>query len=384
MTGAANGGANTCQQSYENSRARALGKSVPSRRAYSVRASCSPPSGTDPTNLELILWYPDAANRALTRGPDSGTQAGEIGEVALGMMGRRCITAVQNANGYLLLISWAIETHGNISRLEVADHQAGKATYLSIAVLSEGRAVTPVRNGAGNLLIIPWSLDDTTGQVSRLDHGLAQGGAVASGAAIWAGTTVPLEGPLIACATLDDSNFVTAKVNGTGGVELAAWALESDFRPVAWQHWDVYPLADYLAMAPLGDREFVLAYRKITPQGFGNNIVLKKEVVVSIWRASTIDRVAQAAAGEMTSIGVAAGSNAANGRPLVLLSGRDAENALINTAFELIADGNRAAALVLTGKVHNEAFEDIAVTAPVNSLPGSLRRPRVTEQASVW
>jgi hypothetical protein len=92
-------------------------------------------NGSD--NLELIVWDPDATNRALTRGADSGTQAGEVGEIALAMMGRRCLTAVQNANGYLLVIPWALESDGTLSRLEVADHQAGKASYLAIAPLSE-------------------------------------------------------------------------------------------------------------------------------------------------------------------------------------------------------------------------------------------------------
>ena len=336
-------------------------------------------NGSD--NLELIVWNPDGSNLSFARGADSGTQAGEIGEVVLAMMGRRCITAVQNANSYLLLIPWAIETDGTISRLEIVDHQAGKVTYLSIAALSEGRAVTPVRNGAGNLLIIPWSLDDSTGQVSRLDNGLAQGGSVAPGSImVAAGMTVPLEGSVIACAALDDTNFVTAKVNAVGGVELAAWALESDFRPVAWQHADVHPLADYLVMVPLGnpgeERDFVLVYRKITPQGSGKTFSLKKEVVVSIWRASairgTVIEVAQAPAEEITSIGVAGGVNAVNGRLLILLSGRDGNNGLINTTFELIVDGDRAANLVLTGKMHDEAFEDIFVTAPVSLAPGQF------------
>src|SRR3954467_933008 len=64
-------------------------------------------NGSD--NLELIVWRPDATNRTLTRGPDSGTQAREVGEIALAMMGDCCITAVQNANGYLLLIPWRLE-----------------------------------------------------------------------------------------------------------------------------------------------------------------------------------------------------------------------------------------------------------------------------------
>ena len=72
-------------------------------------------NGSD--NLELIVWRPDATNLTLTRGPDSGTQAGEVGEIALAMLGNRCLTAVQNANGKLLLIPWALESpDGTISR----------------------------------------------------------------------------------------------------------------------------------------------------------------------------------------------------------------------------------------------------------------------------
>ena len=73
-------------------------------------------NGSD--NLELIVWQPDLSSRK-----DSGSQAGEVGEVALAMMGRRCLTAVQNANGYLLVIPWLLEpVDGNITRLEYADH----------------------------------------------------------------------------------------------------------------------------------------------------------------------------------------------------------------------------------------------------------------------
>ncbi len=50
-------------------------------------------NGSD--NLELIVWRPDATNLTLTRGPDSGTQAGEVGEIALAMLGNRCLTAVR-------------------------------------------------------------------------------------------------------------------------------------------------------------------------------------------------------------------------------------------------------------------------------------------------
>src|SRR4051794_26924807 len=67
-------------------------------------------NGSD--NLELIVWAPNAANRSLTRLSDSATQAGEVGGIALAMLGSRCITAVQNGDGKLLLIPWALEPDG--------------------------------------------------------------------------------------------------------------------------------------------------------------------------------------------------------------------------------------------------------------------------------
>src|SRR3954471_8946139 len=71
-------------------------------------------NGSD--NLELIVWAPDAANLSLTRLSDSGTQAEEVGGIALAMIGDRCVTAVQNGDGKLLLIPWALEPDGHISR----------------------------------------------------------------------------------------------------------------------------------------------------------------------------------------------------------------------------------------------------------------------------
>src|SRR3954462_13416110 len=87
-------------------------------------------NGSD--NLELIVWASDAANLSLTRLNDSGTQAGEVGGIALAMLGSRCITAVQNGNGKLLMIPWALEPDQTISRLELVDAQAGKASYITI------------------------------------------------------------------------------------------------------------------------------------------------------------------------------------------------------------------------------------------------------------
>ncbi len=335
-------------------------------------------NGSD--NLELIVWRPDATNLTLTRGPDSGTQAGEVGEIALAMLGNRCLTAVQNANRKLLLIPWALESpDGTISRLENVDHQAGKATYLTIAPLSETLAVTAVRNGAGNLLLIPWSVDATTGHVSRLNNDSAQGGSVGSRDMSHAANSPALEGSLIASAAIDESNFISAKVNASGGLEVAAWALDADFTVLPGPQTAVGGLADFLCMAPLGNpgpvRDFVLAYRNITIASVSpQSISFKKELVVTIWRASTVDQtisqIAVASAGELAAVGIAAGVIGPTGRSMVLVSARRGDGLLLNRAFQLISDSAGRLALIGTGDVDDSAYSQIFATAPVSLEAG--------------
>lgn len=339
-------------------------------------------NGSD--NLELIVWAPDAANRSLARLSDSGTQAGEVGGIALAMMGERCITAVQNGDGELLLIPWALEPDGTISRLEIVDNQAGKASYIAIMPLSDGVLVTPCRNGAGNLLIIPWSLD-ANGHISRLDNSLGQGGSVAYGFTTYfsnqTATPVTLAGAMIAGAAIDGSNFVTAKINKSGGLELAAWALNASNKPTKWWGSPVLEeLADNLCMAPLGDpgleRNFVLAYRRITPVFAGQNVVnFQTEVIVSVWAASTangaVTKIAQATADEVGDVSLTVGSIGPAGRPLVFLSGHSGYDLLVNLAFEVIADAS-GLALILTGQLHDDSFRNIGEIAPVSLANGQF------------
>jgi len=336
-------------------------------------------NGSD--NLELIVWKPDT----LDRGDDSGTQAGEVGEIALAMMGGRCVTAVQNANGKLLLIPWALEpVDKTISRLENVNHQAGKATYLTIAPLSETLAVTAVRNGAGNLLLIPWSVDATTGHISRLNNDSAQGGFVASWDMPHPPSTPTPDGPLIATAAIDGSNVITAKVNAARGLELAAWELDANFGVVQWAQFAISGLTDFLCMAPLGNpgqvSDFVVAYRNttvvpITPNG----VRFDRELVVTILRVSkadqTITQVAEASAGDLAAVGIAAGALAPGGRPIVLVSARAGDtqygdNPLVHTAFQLISDSAGRVALIRTGDVDDRAYKYIFGTAPVALEPG--------------
>jgi hypothetical protein len=333
-------------------------------------------NGSD--NLELILWDPDT----LDRGNDSGTQAGEVGEIALAMMGSRCLTAVQNANGKLLLIPWALEpVDKTISRLENVNHQAGKATYLTIAPLSDTLAITAVRNGSGNLLLTPWSVDAATGHVARLNSDPAQGGFVASWDMPHPPNSPTLEGPMIATAAIDASNVITAKVNGSGGLELATWALDTNFTVLPGAQTVVGGIADYLCMAPLGNpgpvRDFVLAHRDITIDSVSSQgIRFKKELVVTVWRASTVDQtisqIAKASAGEeLTAVGIAAGAIGTIGRPLIFVTARSGDSSpLINAAFQLISDSAGRAALIATGDVDDDAYSYIFATVPVTLAPG--------------
>jgi hypothetical protein len=307
-----------------------------------------------------------------------------VGEIALAMMGRRCLTAVQNANGYLLLIPWALEADGTISRLELADHQAGKASYLSIAPLSETLVVTAVRNGAGNLLLIPWSVDATTGHVSRLNKDSAQGGSVSSWDMPQPPNTPAPEGPLIAIAVIDASNVIIAKVNASRGLELAAWELNADFSVSRWAQLRVDGLTDFLCIAPLGNpgpvRDFVLVHRNTTVVPISSNeFRTDRECVVTIWRVSkldqTISQVAEASAGDMAAVGIAAGAISEGGRPMVLLSARLSstqwgDNPLVHTTFQLISDSVSRLALVSTGHLDDSAYKYIFGTAPVSLEPG--------------
>ena len=333
-------------------------------------------NGSD--NLELIVWAPDAATRTIQRLGDSATQAGEVGGIALAMLGERCITAVQNGDGKLLLIPWALESDGNISRLEVVDNQAGKASYIAIMPLGDSVVVTPCRNGAGNLLVIPWSID-VGGHIARLDDGPGQGGSVADGATTYqlpgaqGAIPLPLAGALIAGAAVDAADFVTAKINRGGGLELAAWELDASNRPLKWWSSGVWEaLADDLCMAPLNvpgqDPGFVLAYRRITPALAGTNVVFRREVVVSVWSVSTANGtvawVAQATADELADVNLAVGSIGPAGRPLVFLSGQDQEGQLRNLAFEIIADAS-GLAIIPSGALQDDSFHDIGAVAPL-------------------
>ena len=205
------------------------------------------------------------------------------------------------------------------------------------------------------------------------------------------GPTSPvLEGPLIACAPLDASSVFTAKVNGSGELELAAWELTSQFEVLQGPQFAPGVVADSVCVAPLGDpgpaRDFAVAFRRITTEIEGQKIAFKRELVVTIWRVSTVDQtitqLAEASAGELAAVGIAAGATEPDGRSIIFVSGRRSagdgpppkRSSLVDTTFRVISDSDGRFALIRTGEVDDDAFEYVFATAPVYLEPGRFAK----------
>lgn len=133
-------------------------------------------------------------------------------------------------------------------------------------------------------------------------------------------------------------------------------------------------------MAPLGvpgpERNFVLAYRRITPVLAAQNVVnFQTEVTVSVWAASTangsVSKIAQATADELGDVSLTVGSIGPADRPLIFLCGHSGYSLLVNLAYEAIADAS-GLALVLTGKLHDDSFRNIGEIAPVPLANGQF------------
>ena len=119
-------------------------------------------------DLLLIGWSVSPDGQLQRWGEDSGSQAGEVEEIAVlrvasGVLTRDVVTAVKDGSGNLLLIAWRLAPiSGTIERLADSGSQAGTAS--SIALTS---TVTPtgtstilvsLRRGSDNLAIIAFEL----------------------------------------------------------------------------------------------------------------------------------------------------------------------------------------------------------------------------------
>ena len=137
------------------------------------------------------------------------TQAGTANEVALAIIGRTAITAVQSGSNRLLLISWNVPSGlSSVTRLHDTGTAAGAASNIAITAVGTDLVVTAVRNGSGNLELISWRWSRTS-RMSRLHDSGSQAGEVN-----W-----------VTIAAIDSGNVVTAVRNGSGNLELIGWSV---------------------------------------------------------------------------------------------------------------------------------------------------------------
>jgi hypothetical protein len=169
-------------------------------------------------NLELIGWLSPPTQTVVTRMSDSGSQAGEIGEVALAIIDRTAITAVRSGSNNLLMILWdAPAGMASITRIWDSGTSAGEASNIAMTVVGANIVVTAVRNGSGNLELISWQFE-TDGTLSRLHDSGSQAGAVS-----W-----------VTITTVDSLNVITAVRNGSGDLEVIGWGVASNGAITRW------------------------------------------------------------------------------------------------------------------------------------------------------
>jgi hypothetical protein len=131
-------------------------------------------------DLMLLTWRLES-NGELTRIADSGSQAETVSEIALVRVDAdpfgnpRVVTAVRAGDGTLLLISWKVSPDGSsIERLSHDHGQAGRADLIRAVTIDGGIIVTSMRAADGNLLLISWAIDSNGSITRRTDsHGLA-------------------------------------------------------------------------------------------------------------------------------------------------------------------------------------------------------------------
>jgi hypothetical protein len=155
--------------------------------------------GSDDKNTVIL------ASPLLRRGEAS---AGEFGELAMHFVrSRRVVTALQDENGDLKLITWGLTSSQQFQRR--GDISAGRASRIAIAEPRSDIVVTALRDGDGNLRLISWRIEDN-GDITRCAH-------AAAGAAT-----------RVALATVQEGVVVSAVRTGNGNLKLIAWAVASD------------------------------------------------------------------------------------------------------------------------------------------------------------
>lgn len=152
-------------------------------------------------NLMLITWALTPEDQLLRRGE---IMAGRASRIAIAEpRSDIVVTALRDGSGNLRLISWRVESNGTFTRC--ADDGAGPVSRVALAAPEEGVVLAAVRTASGNLKLIAWSVVPN-GDFTR--QGEADAGAISD---------VKL------ATTRVFSGVVTAVRLASGNLKLIAW-----------------------------------------------------------------------------------------------------------------------------------------------------------------
>ena len=94
---------------------------------------------------------------------------GKVREVAAVARPYGLLTSVISDGGHVLLIKWAINAQGAVTRLGESGSQAGEGSMISVAALpfaDKATVCTVVRDGSAKLLPISWDDADGPGELT--------------------------------------------------------------------------------------------------------------------------------------------------------------------------------------------------------------------------
>jgi hypothetical protein len=318
----------------------------------------------DSGNLELIGWLTAPGDFAIARAAtNSDHDAFAAQEVSLELMGRSAITAVRNEDDRLQLDVWSVpDGLASMDWVSNSGDQAGKASNIAIAALSDTLLVTAVRADNGELLLIPWALESNQ-TLSRLDP---------EGVRPRDDTDVSF----VTIARVDANNVVTA-VRNRNNLEVIGWSVSDAGQITQWSQSPGYAgvVAD-IALATIGSSDGVTTDVVTAVQNGKGNLLL------IAWRLSPADgKITRLTpdgfeGGPASAISVCMVATAPSGTPTILTSmrrsftrvqGQNIQHVgtdnLAIIAFELLPDGFGGVAFVRTGDLSNAANTKVVETA---------------------
>lgn len=264
---------------------------------------------------------------------DDGTDV-SISDVAIAAAsGNLAVTAARSAAGNLALVTWELNSDGNITRKQ--DDSGGPATEIAITQPGfSSNVVTAFRDSGGDLELVSWDVVAGTGALDRIGEHSA--------------------GPVskIAMSRLPNAvGVVTAFRDGGGDLGLIAWETPSGGGITRHGDATAEAITD-VAIATINDPfdGVVTAARNSA----GNLVLTTWEVTA----AKQLIRRDDASAGAISKLAMSAVRVAFN-KELIVTAVRDGNNNLKLLAWEITSTGQ----IIPRGDVTGGAITDVAIAA---------------------